>query len=363
MRHDSSFGLWSWLGCLCCSGLATTPQQGQYKPGVWEPRDPAPPLSAVLLQIRRPCAEPPGQVCLPHHLSVCGGLCPGRQTPPGSHLAAHTARHRCQHALIHESPRARRRRAGPAHGAEIPVSHSDPHRSQRARPSRRAEEGVDGQEGLLRRPHWADKGPLSPPGHTHGAHTGTSTPLGGNLADRHGNTPTPRPPWGLTCVHVISFQRRGPELGTIPLGRRLSPASAPSSSLFSGSHEPGSADPENLEKPAGVPPRWAFLSCPLPLKPILRGQRSLSPAAPGPLPRQDTPQPRLQAALGFPFLCQFSRRPGQVLLSAPPSPQGWGPAGVEGGESSGLPCTHLCLPGSWLPDWASGSLASLGSSC
>lgn len=203
VRLDSSSGLWSWLGCLCSSGLATTPQQGQYKPGIREPRDPAPPrsppappLSAVLLQIQRPCAEPPGQVCLPHQLSVCRGLCPGRQTPPGSPRAAHTARHGCQHAPIHEYPRARCRRAGPAHGAEIPASHSDPHRSQRARPSRRAEEGVDGQESLLRRPHWADNAPLSPPGHTHGAHAGTSTPLGGNLADRHGNTPTLRPPGG-----------------------------------------------------------------------------------------------------------------------------------------------------------------------
>lgn len=170
-------------------------------------------------------------------------------------------------------------------------------------------------------------------------------------------------------MHVISFQHRGPELGTIPLGRRLSPASAPSSSLFSGSHEPGSADPENLEKPAGVPPRWAFVSCPPSPQTHPPGPEEPLPScpwtcySPGPLPRQDTPQPRLQAALGFPFLCQFSRRPGQVLLSAPPSPQGWGPAGVEGGESSGLPCTHLCLPGSWLPDWASGSLAPLGSSC
>ena len=60
--------------------------------------------------------------------------------------------------------------------------------------------------------------PLSPPGHTHGAHAGTSTPLGGNLADRHRNTPTPRPPWGFTHVHIISFRCGVLELGTTLAG-------------------------------------------------------------------------------------------------------------------------------------------------
>ena len=156
-------------------------------------------------------------------------------------------------------------------------------------------------------------------------------------------------------MRVISFWCGGLELGTTLAGSRPSLASARLLPSFLGHVKPGRLT-LRIEKPAGMPPLWAFLSCPpSPQTHILRGQRGLSLScpwtchSPGPLPRQDTPQPRLQAALGSSFLCQFSRRPGQVLLSSLPSPQGWGPAGVKGGESSCLPSTHLCLPGSWRP--------------
>ena len=69
--------------------------------------------------------------------------------------------------------------------------------------------------------------PLSPPGHTHGAHAGTSTPLGGNLADRHRNTPTPRPPWGFTHVHIISFR-----CGVLELGPTLAGSAWPQPVFF-----------------------------------------------------------------------------------------------------------------------------------
>lgn len=182
---------------------------------------PAPSLPPVLLQIWRPCADPLGQVCIPHHLSVCGGLCPGRQTPLGSHSASHTARHGCQHALTHEYPRARRRQAGgPRTRGPRPPPLSPTHTADRE-PGR-----PDVQRRVLSARRASSRGlvvgqittPLSPPGHTHGAHAGTSTPLGGNLADRHRNTPTPRPPWGFTRVHIISFRCGGLELGTTPAG-------------------------------------------------------------------------------------------------------------------------------------------------
>lgn len=116
-------------------------------------------------------------------------------------------------------------------------------------------------------------------------------------------------------MHAISVWCGGLELGTTLAGSRPSLASARLLPSFLGHVKPGRPT-LRIEKPAGMPPLWAFLSCPpSPQTHILRGQRGLSLScpwtchSPGPLPRQDSPQPRRRAALGSSVLCQFSRRP------------------------------------------------------
>ena len=125
----------------------------------------------------------------------------------------------------------------------------------------------------------------------------------------------------------------------------------------------GPSSPAHLP-PRHIPARWP--EKPLPGPPLCCPWRCCSS---GPSQSRTPPKPRLQAALGFPFLCHFSGRPCQVLVSALPSQRGWGPAGVKGGETSEFSSTHLltqqnlCLPGPWHPGSASESLASLGGGC
>lgn len=75
-----------------------------------------------------PVQTPPGQVCVPHHLSVCGGLCPGRQTPLGSRPASHSQTQvpTCSDPTNTGEPDPGGQ--APHMRAEIPVSQSNPHR-------------------------------------------------------------------------------------------------------------------------------------------------------------------------------------------------------------------------------------------
>lgn len=112
-----------------------------------------------------------------------------------------------------------------------------------------------------------------------------------------------------------------------------------SSSFFSASRETRLADPKNAGRVPGVSPSMYPPLLPPPTCQVATG--ASPPCCPSAVPESAAAQapprtghPAAQEALEFPFLCHFARRPRQVLASALPSQQGWGPAGAKGRESS-----------------------------